>query len=293
VRRLALVVSLLAPLAAGALAAQAVPPPLYLNHLYVVLDSATWHDVQASTFLAGGFGAHARHDTAAPGEPAGIYLYGHHTWLVLMGPGGFPGAMAGDVGIALGSEQPGGIVQLARHLAFDRIPFDTTVVMRQDSSGVTPWYRALHPGGADSLSPHDDLWIMEYTLATMRRVAARDSFGTDDRDRDRILAAHYDSLQLLGDVSAATLAVPSAVLARMSHILTEWGVEPAPEGTGIVVRLPAFTLRLIPAYAGRGVKRLTFDLNHEAIANPTYRFGLRSRLLFGPGATAVWEFGPP
>ncbi len=289
-RRLA-AVSLLA-LLARPVAAQTLPPRLWLDHLYLVIDSATYHDLTVSPFIDSGFGGSVRRDSAEPGEPAGVYLYGHHTYLVFVPAGGFPGAVPGDIGIALSSERPGGLSDLARHLAFDGLPFDTATVMRRDSTGTIAWYQALRPAGVDSLSAHDALWAQEYTLAMTRRVAARDSFGTDDRDRDRFLAAHYDSLQLLGDVTRATLAIPVDALERMRRVMTAWGLEVYPEGAGAVVKLPAMTLHLIPAYAGAGVRDLTFNLNHEAPANPTYRFGIRSRLEFGPGPTALWIFAP-
>ncbi len=281
-----------AALFAAPLGAQTLPPVLHLDHLCLVIDSATYHDLTVSPFLHDGFGGYARHDSAAPGEPAGVYLYGHHTYLVFVPPGGFPGAAPGDIGIALSSETPGGLVRLARHLAFDSVPFDTATVPLRDSTGTMLRYQRLRPAGPDSLGPHDALWAMEYTLAMTRRVAARDSFGVEDRDRDRFIAMHYDSLQLFGDVSRATLAVPADELARMRRTLVAWGITVYPEGAGAVVELPGMTLRLVPAYAGAGVENLTFTLNHEAAANPTYRFGLRTRLEFGPGPTAVWEFAP-
>ncbi len=277
---------------AAPVAAQTLPPVLRLNHVYMVIDSATYHDLTVSPFLHGEFGGYALHDSAAPGEPAGVYLYGHHTYLIFVPPGGFPGAEPGDIGIALSTDTPGGLLQLARHLAFDSLPFDTATVTLRDSTGSVPWYQELRPAGPDRSGPHDALWAMEYTLAMTRRVAARDSFGTEDRDRDRFIASHYDSLQLFGDVSRATLAIPVDELARMRQTLAAWGIKVYPEGAGAVVELPAMTLRLVPAYAGAGVQNLTFTLNHDAAANPTYRFGLRTHLEFGPGPTAVWEFAP-
>jgi len=290
VKRLAFLLG--AAVVAAPLSAQTLPPVLRLDHIWMVIDSATYHDLTVSPFLHGEFGGYALRDSAAPGEPAGVYLYGHHTYLVFVPPGGFPGAAPGDVGIALSSETPGGLIRLARHLAFDSVPFDTATVMLHDSAGTVPWYLELHPAGADSIGPHAALRAMEYTLAMTQRVAARDSFGTDDRDRDRFIATHYDSLQLLGDVTRATLAVPATELAAMRRTLVAWGLKVYAEGAGAVVELPAMTLRLVPAYAGTGVENLTFMLNHEAAANPTYRFGLRTRLEFGPGPTAVWEFAP-
>jgi hypothetical protein len=99
-----------------------------------------------------------------------------------------------------------------------------------------------------------------------------------------------DELPLMYYIEIATIAVSDSTLARIEPLLRSAGADVLPEGEGLVVRFPNQTIRLVPDYAGAGVRTLTWRLRREADGNPTYRFGGRSRLRFGPGRTATWTF---
>ncbi|HEX3928157.1 MAG TPA: DUF5829 family protein [Gemmatimonadales bacterium] len=273
-------------LVAAPLVAQTPAPALSLNHLRVVIDSATFHEIAMSPFILKGLsGVEAR--------AGSITIYGRHTWLEIVAPTGAAGSHVGDVSLALALEKPGAIDQLARHLAATSIPFDTATRTLVDSAGTTPWYRELRASGADSTSTHAAFWVMEYTLAMTQRIDRQDHYGTEDRMRDRFIATHFDSLRLLSDVTGATLALPAGDIAKLSRTLAQWGVPVFPEGEGAVIQIPGFLLHLLPAWERPGVRRLTLSLTDEASGDPTYRFGPYGQLRFGPGRVAVWDFSQP
>lgn len=91
-------------------------------------------------------------------------------------------------------------------------------------------------------------------------------------------------------LESATIAVTDATLRRVDPLFRSAGATVVQEGEGLVIQFPNQTLRLVPDYAGAGVERLTWRLRREAPGNPTYRFGGLSRLRFGPGRTATWDF---
>lgn len=278
-------------LAASALGAQAASPRLVLNHVYFVLDSATYHDVTASPFLQGEFAGHELRTTESGGlKWTGFYLYGRHTYLEIFGPGAMAGLKPGDVGIGLASEQPGGILSLVQRFNAQRFPFDTLTRTKSDSAGTFPWFLSWRAGGTDLTSDHSALWVMEYSAELARRAQPRDSLPASDRSRDRFLADRLVKDQLLAELTAATFALPVDDIAKISRTLDRAGVRVVAEGEGAVIMLEGFTLRLVPAWDRPGVRKLEFALNREALANPTYRFGPSSRLRFGPGRIAVWEF---
>ncbi len=99
-----------------------------------------------------------------------------------------------------------------------------------------------------------------------------------------------DSLPLVLDLLAATLAVPAARIAALDVTFRGLGATVTREGEGIVVDLEGVRLRVMPEYRGAGVERLEFVLRRPAVGNPSYHFGPRSVLRFGPGRRAVWTF---
>jgi hypothetical protein len=266
---------------------------LLLNHVYFMLDSATYHDVAASPFLATQFaGREVRTTESGNLRWSGVYLYGRHTYLEILGPGGLPGAQVGDVGIGLASEQAGGILSLIRRFEAQRLPFDTLTRMTSDSSGAYPWFLSWRASGPDLPSDRTAVWVMEYSAALAQRVSRRDSLPVSDRSRDRFIDAHRMPDQLMAELVAATFALPVDDIAKVSRTLDRAGALVYPEGEGAVIQFDGFMLRLIPAWDRPGVRKLEFSLNREALANPTYRFGPSSRLRFGPGRVAVWDFTP-
>lgn len=276
----------------SAAAAQLPPAPrLVLNHLYFVLDSATWHDITASPFLSGQFAGYELRTTESGGlRWSGAYLYGRHTYLELFGPGGLPGSKPGDAGIGLASEDPGGIARLMQRFDAGHWPYDTLTRQKSDSAGTFPWFLSWRAAGPDLPSDRSALWVMEYSAEFAKRMQVRDSLPPSDRSRDRFLATHLLKDQLLAEVTSATLALPVDDIARIRRTLDRADVRVVPEGDGAVIMLEGFTLHLLPAWDRPGVRKLEFALNREALANPTYRFGPISRLRFGPGRVAVWEF---
>lgn len=270
---------------ASGLQAQAPAVPVMLNHLYAVLDSATWADVAASPFLKAQF--------AASKGSTPLTWFGKHTYLELFGPGTLEGGRLGDVGVALGVEQAGGITAIARHFSTLGAPFDTATERRGTPPQSEPYYHTWRPAGVDATSRHAMLWLMEYTLEASRAQAVMDSLQPGDRGRDRFLADRFDPARLLSDITGATLAIPVDDIARMVKALRRLQVDVIMEGEGAIVRMPSFTLRLIPAWERPGLRRLEFSLLREAPANPSLRFGGSSRLRFGPGRIAVWEFALP
>jgi hypothetical protein len=269
----------------GTLSAQQRSAPLLLNHLYAVLDSATYAEVMASPFLTTQFAGFKSRSPAT--------WFGRHTYLEFFDPHGFDSARVGDVGIALGVEVAGGLAEAARRFTTLGAPFDSTTENRGTPQQRERYVHRFQPAKADAPSPRTAFWVMEYTLEASRALAVRDSLPLGDLGRDRFLMDRFDSSKLLGDITGATLAIPVEDIAAVIRAVQRLGGEVISEGEGAIVRLPSFTLRLLPAWERPGLRRLEFNLVREATANPVFRFGQRSRLRFGPGRIAVWDFALP
>ncbi len=130
-------------------------------------------------------------------------------------------------------------------------------------------------------------------------LAERLAAGTHPRARVAIVAApplpdfsgEPDSLPPMYYLESAIVAVPLEAIATLNIALRSAGADVFQEGQGIVATFPgSVVLRLVPAFSGAGPERLTFRLRREVAGDPTFRFGSRARLRFGPGRTATWSF---
>ncbi len=99
-----------------------------------------------------------------------------------------------------------------------------------------------------------------------------------------------DSMPVVYHLSGAIIAVPEEALPRLVSTLIRTGAAVGREADGFVISFPNTTFRLQPAWRGAGVVQLNYFLRREVGGNPTYRFGPTTRLRFGPGRAAVWQF---
>jgi hypothetical protein len=99
-----------------------------------------------------------------------------------------------------------------------------------------------------------------------------------------------DSLGLIYDLTEATVALAPDAVIQVARSLHRAGIEVEVDGTMATVLFGAATVHLVPAGDVGGLVRAAFLLRRPAAGNPTYRFGGRSLLRFGPGRTAAWTF---
>ena len=99
-----------------------------------------------------------------------------------------------------------------------------------------------------------------------------------------------DSLPVVYFLETARFAVPRETLANLEGWFRSAGARVIREGEGMVVQFESQSLRITPAYGQVGVESLSFQLRREFAGNPTFRFGQRGRLRFGPGRIASWTF---
>ena len=291
-RAISVAIGLAVMLSHGMAAQQKVP--VVLNHLMIVLDSATYHDVRNSPLMLGQF---ARADTgfllgyeAGPG----IRLMGKYNYLMLAAPSPSRGAQVGDAAIVLATTRAGDLARLTRQGEFREVG---VISIQADGSPrpleYTDNIRRSGPGGIDRLSERVELAFMEYSAEAARARAQVDSLPESNLAGSRFLAPFFDSQRLFVQLTGATLAFPVDDIAKIVRVLERDAVTVIPEGEGAIIKLDGFTLRLIPSFVGAGVKELQFALTRTALGNPIYQFGPKSQLRFGPGPIAVWSFKWP
>ncbi len=99
-----------------------------------------------------------------------------------------------------------------------------------------------------------------------------------------------DSLGVIYDLTEATVALDPAAVIQIARSLHRAGIQVEVDGMMATVIFGASTVYLVPAGDVAGLVRASFLLRRPAAGNPTYRFGGRSLLRFGPGRAATWTF---
>lgn len=270
------------------------PVHLVLNHLQVVLDSATYHDIRNAAFLREQFAAGDTAEDALHGGLLGLRLFGKYNWITLAHAGSRsdPPAAVGDVVISLSTEDRDGLQALAGRGGLLKL---STAPGATDVRGMGRDYlldsrNVAMLAGPDSASRHVHFEIMQYSARESATLSQVDSQPGTAISNARFLARYYDPHRLFEYLSAATLAIPVDEIAKIAAVLEHDSVSVLHEGEAVIIKLDGFTLRLIPPWTGAGVKQLQFALTRPAMANPVYRFGPASELRFGPGPVAVWDF---
>jgi hypothetical protein len=99
-----------------------------------------------------------------------------------------------------------------------------------------------------------------------------------------------DSLGIIHDLSVVQITVPLDAMVPLGQALHRAGIRVDVTGSTLTVTFGAATLILTQAFDDPGIERIGFVLRYEAPGNPTYRFGPKSALRFGPGREANWSF---
>lgn len=200
-----------------------------LTQLRLVVDSAVWADLGASTFLPEAWGQ------GFLAGPAEVRMCARLSCLVMVPADSAAGDRVGDLVI-----------------------------------GVAPV-----PGSA---------------------LADRLSDSAVGRARVAIVPAPGPQTPVTGDpplvyyLEHATVAVDESSIGQLGNWLRSAGAIVVREGEGLVVQFDSQVLRLVPGWGGSGPEQLTFYLRREHPGNPTYKFGPRARLRFGPQRSATWTF---
>jgi len=266
--------------------------PLVVHHLIATIDSATYDDVAGSQFLGEMFAAVERGSLSGPDGGRGIRIMGKYNFLQLR-RAALPHDPDGGIKIVLSSERPGGLEQLSAQGPFaSLLPGERSIVTHEPTHDFSydELSNRLRPSGADSTSDRAGFEVLQYTPAAAARQFTVDSLPATRLANSRFLSRFYDSNRLLAYLTGATLAIPVDDIAKIARVLRRDGVVVLAEGEGAIIELDGFTLHLIPPWSGAGVRQLKFALTRDVPANPVYTFGPHSRLRFGPGPIAAWDF---
>lgn len=263
---------------------------VYLNHLYLVVDSATYADVRASSFLReelAGVVESTLH--AGDGESwTGTYIFGAQTYIELFPPG----VMGPErrSGLAYGVEETGALRGVEARLTAIREGSVATDFRTRIRDGDTiPWFHSVWVEYGET-APTLTTWAMEYHAEYLRRLYPDIRPEDDGITRRQYLARSFDPDRLLDEVVGATVALEPKEAERFTRELTALGFAVRGDGAERIATGPDVQLRIVPASAGAGgIVELRLRLLRRTEASE-HRFGPRSVLRIQPDATATWTF---
>jgi len=136
------------------------PAPVGLNHVYLVVDEATYGALAASDFLRERFAVGEERTTVRRDlSYSGLYLYAGSTYFEFLPPTPAAGLVEGASGLALGVDETGGLAALERALAGRGVPAAGGPVTRELDGVAVPWFAIL---GVEMPAGTLSLFAMEY-----------------------------------------------------------------------------------------------------------------------------------
>jgi len=265
-------------------------PAVFLDHVYIALDSVTYHEIVTSRELRDFAGVATSTVNANKGESwTGTYIRGRTTYIELFGPKGFdgpPGASGMGLSVTLtGSSEP-------LRARLQAAVGDTAAIFlrtRLAAGKEEPWFFAVGVG-RDTM-PALFHWVMEYYPEILRRQGA-DSVREDGlRIRKRVAMRGFDSTRVLEGIIGVTVAMPAEERERFYKEAEVYGWSIGRIGESYVATAPNFTITVIPQTSGvRGIQSLRLRLMRMWNGPAVLRFGSRSTLRFLDASNAEWKF---
>jgi hypothetical protein len=265
---LAILAGLIALLASGA-ASPSQSPPVFLNHFYAVIDSASYRALEESAFVTGELAPFEKRTTTRNDQTyTGIYWYGRRTYFEVFEPESQ--GPVGACGIALGVDAPGGGALVKALWAASFGGADTGLVTRKTEDAEPPWFEMTYakaPSGAVRLflmEYHRDFLARWYSDLTPARGVTRAEVL--DRYVAKIGRSAQRETALVRDVTGLVIALAPADRELVHKHLVPVGWSLRAEKDATVFEGPeGVSLRVIETTPGRrGILEATFSLQRKA-----------------------------
>lgn len=239
-------------------------PPVYLSHVYVVVDAETYEAMRKSPQLAAVASEEVRHTQAGTRTWTGFYLYGQQTYLEFFNERDSPdGAPLGDSGLGLAIEHLGDVTRIATALKQgfgERIGVDEARFTM--STGEIPWFTGVGFEDDDHEILHS--WVAEMHsgyLATLHPGARIDN----PLSRKQYEWWRYRATRPMRDVVSVTVALRPPETSRLSAFLRLIGWTVEVKGDRLMASGPEFELTAVPAKNRAGIQQIRFSLARNTL----------------------------
>jgi Family of unknown function (DUF5829) len=269
---------------------------VFLNHFYVVVDSATYKDIEQSPFLRKEFAVTEQRTTVRTDRSyTGLYFYGTNTYFEFFDVSSDSSRQIGFSGIAFGVDQSGELQAISRALSSD-FPLDQNTITRQYNGKQVPWFYT----GEQKNFPIDSslgVWFMEYHPGFLSEWNPQPGGSNQGVSRKQILQRYAAVLKdipakpYFEDVVALTVAVNDENRKKLAALCKLLGYSERAVGDAIVLKGPDIELRLLPqTETARGIQEITMRVSRQPKEQSEFRFGTKSVLRFRGNGLATWSF---
>ena len=271
-------------------------PSVFLNHFYVVIDSATYQDIEQSPFLRREFAVTEQRTTVRTDRSyTGLYFYGTNTYFEFFDVSSDSARQVGFSGIAFGVDQPDELHAVSKALA-SSFPLDQKTITRQYNGKQVPWFFT----GEQKHFPIDSsfgVWFMEYHPRFLSEWNSQPGGSNQGVSRKQTLHRYAAVLKgipakpYFEDVVALTVAVNNENREKFVELCKLLGYRDSVAGNAIVLKGPDIELRLIEqTEVARGIQEITMRVNRQPKEQSEFRFGTKSVLRFRGNGLATWSF---
>ena len=233
------------------------PTPVFLSHIWIALDQATYDALRTSKEVAA-LGAVKEQKVLAGSESwSGFYWWARQTYMEFYGAAALPDeTLVGDCGIGMSVETPGGVAAVAGRLRTrfgDRVEIDKQV--RSTATGDIPWFTSTHLKESRTTA----MWVMEldprYFAAIHPEAPVRNPLSRDPWD--------FRRNQTLDNVVGLTVALDKEKAAEFITQLELFGWSVHRTGNGDVAVGPDGKIRVVPAGGRTGIKEVDLHLRRS------------------------------
>ena len=260
-------------------------PPVYFNHIYIVVDDNTYNEIKNSEFIQNEFGGLSEDTTTTEkGEKYNAgYLIGRKSYIEFFNSQGLEGAKEGTVGISFSTQKNGDLEIIYNR--FNSEFGDTAIkTLREfvDGEAKYPWYNIVSSISEDNKLPFT-CWVMEmHPLHLSFFGATPDSNGIISREAywqaankkfTEFTGKPYIPEKCFDDIIDLNLVLTKNELDRIEKELSACGYIKSTDSN-------------ITIFSGPGVQ-ITVEVKDE----PTYRISSLMFTLENPLKPIVMSFG--
>ena len=268
-------------------------PSIYLNHVYLTLDSTTYSSIGNSDFLKDNFANRVTKTVTSDSTQSwtATYIWGENTNIELFVTG--EAENVGYSGIGFGVDIENGIdsfYEYCTNLGINNVGKATKY--RQVEERKIPWFHMLVFYIEDSTATSKlHTWIMEYDYEYMKVKYPDSNPESLKITRQYYNQKEYRSDLLFKDIIEIELALNEFDRNKLSEGLKNYGYQIEQKGELIIGNGPDIKviLRAKSEYQS-GICRIKFSLTDKLYELQTVLFCNKSKLILNTDRTAEWYF---
>ena len=289
-----------AGLAGFAAAPETNMPPIYLNHVYRVLDTETFRAADASEYLRTEFAPFERRTTKSGDDSwTGLYFYGESTYFEFLAADPNRDRPMGQSAVAFGIEESGGSAAVRKALDGAGLglgPAKTLDRTRETAGKEVPWFKMT------GFEPRDPILIsffLEYSPNFLKQWHPELRPGLSGISRQAVLERYQAKAALtvppkdplLKNVTGLRIALDPKRAESFGQELAALGWRREAKATGVFWLGPEARIEIVDA-AGevRGIVAIEMSLTRKPEESKVLALSDRARLEIRTDGTASFLF---